>query len=183
MQTELHTKKWQRITIWIITIALVGGTLGFYILLIMQTNSANQQQAASDMPAQQEELKVDTSAYKVEGDVTQLQTIDLKEGSGAVVQAGDTIRVHYKGTIAQTGEKFDSSYDRGMPITFSLEGVIQGWQQGIPGMKEGGKRRLIVPSELAYGATGSSDGSIAPNSDLVFEVEVISIQPAEAPVE
>ena len=73
------------------------------------------------------------------------------------------------------GKTFDSSYDRGQPITFGLNGVIAGWQMGIPGMKVGGKRRLIIPASLAYG--GQAVGTIPANSDLVFEVELLAINP------
>jgi len=121
--------------------------------------------------------KVDPTAFKVNGPVKQLQKVDLKVGEGAEVKSGDTITVHYKGTIAQTGVKFDSSYDRGEPITFALSGVIKGWQDGVPGMKVGGKRRLIIPAADAYGAQAA--GSIPANSDLVFEIELLAINPPQ----
>lgn len=176
MHSELHTKNWQRIVIWIITITLVVGTLGLYLVMVLQTNGQQPAQTQSQLEGT-EESPVDPVAYKVEGDVTALQAIDLTEGAGPEVKPGDTVRAHYKGTIAQTGVKFDSSYDRGEPLVISLNGVIQGWQQGVPGMKVGGKRRLIIPSELGYGADGS--GSIPANSDLVFEIEVLAVNPAE----
>jgi peptidylprolyl isomerase len=175
---QSHTRNWQRIVIWVITLAMAFGSIGFYFLIIMQNNNG-QQSAAADTtqstPA--EEGKVDPTAFKVDGDVTQLQVTDLKVGDGQEVKAGDTIRFHYKGTIAQTGVKFDSSYDRGEPLEYSLNGLIQGWQEGIPGMKVGGKRRLVIPSELGYGAQAS--GSIPANSDLVFEIEVLAIIPQD----
>lgn len=175
-----HTKNWQRIAIWVITIAMAVGSLGFYFLIILQNGqqqSAAQQteQTASDTPA--EELKVDDTAFKVDGDVTQLQVVDLVTGTGDEVKAGDTIRFHYKGTIAQTGVKFDSSYDRGEPITYPLTNLIKGWQDGIPGMKVGGKRRLVIPAELGYGAQESP--GIPANSDLVFEIELLAVNPPQ----
>lgn len=179
MHSELHTKNWQRIVIWVITITMVVGTLGFYVMLVLQTNGNQptpQEQLQSNQPEQ--EAPVDPVAFKVDGDVTELQKIDLKVGDGAEVKPGDTVRAHYKGTIAQSGVKFDSSYDRGEPLVISLSQVIQGWQQGVPGMKIGGKRRLIIPSELAYGAQGSG-AVVGPNADLVFEIEVLAINPAE----
>jgi len=174
---QSHTKNWQRITIWVITIAMAVGSLGFYFLIIMQNDPKNAAVDTSTAQAEtkQEEAKVDPTAFKVDGDVTELQKTDLKVGDGAEVKAGDTITVHYKGTLASSGAKFDSSYDRGEPITFALTGVIQGWQEGVPGMKVGGKRRLVIPSEMGYGAQGS--GSIAPNSDLVFEIELLDVKP------
>lgn len=177
---ESSTKNWQRIVIWVIAFVLAFGTLGFYFMIILQNN--DQQKSPQDITSQKEqELPVDPTAYKVDGDVTELQKIDLVEGTGAEAKPGDRLRVHYKGTIAQTGVKFDSSYDRGEPIEFSLDELIQGWKDGIPGMKEGGKRRLIIPSDLAYGSQGNQ--GIPPDSDLVFEIELLAVnptQPAEA---
>lgn len=97
----------------------------------------------------------------------------LVEGSGAEAKAGDNIRVDYVGTL-EDGTKFDSSYDRGMPLVFTLGSgrVIQGWEQGILGMKVGEKRKLTIPSGLAYGAAGIP-GVIPPNATLIFEVELL----------
>ena len=103
--------------------------------------------------------------------LTKLQIIDTKVGSGAAVKAGDTITAVYEGALMNTGVVFDAAMDHGGPQTFSLSGVIAGWSQGIPGMKVGGTRRLLIPAGLAYGSQGS--GSIPPNSDLVFDVTVL----------
>lgn len=108
--------------------------------------------------------------------VTELQTIDIEEGTGAEVQPGDCVAALYYGTLASNGQFFDGNYESGQPIEFPLTGVIPGWTQGIPGMKEGGVRRLVIPAELAYGEAGSGD-TIPPNSDLVFEVQIISTRP------
>jgi FKBP-type peptidyl-prolyl cis-trans isomerase len=152
------------------------GSIGFYFLYIIQ--GGQQQSSVTDITASEEEGKVDPTAYKVTGDVTELQITDLKVGTGAEVKPGDTITFHYKGTIAQTGVKFDSSYDRGEPIEYPLASLIEGWQQGIPGMKVGGKRRLVIPSELGYGDQASS--GIPANSDLVFEIEVLATKPTDS---
>jgi FKBP-type peptidyl-prolyl cis-trans isomerase FkpA len=96
----------------------------------------------------------------------------LREGEGEVVRPGDTIIVHYHGTL-DSGRVFDSSYERGEPARLGLFGVIRGWQEGIPGMRVGGKRRLIIPPELGYGRRGT--GNIPPNSLLIFEIEVFDI--------
>lgn len=100
----------------------------------------------------------------------------LKDGAGRGAQAGDTVLVHYVGTLVD-GTKFDSSLDRGKPFSFTLgEGrVIRGWEQGILGMKTGEKRRLTIPPELAYGESGAG-GSIPPNAILIFEVELLGIR-------
>ena len=104
-----------------------------------------------------------------------LEVWDVKVGTGAEVRPGDQVKVHYTGWLADiTAKQFDSSVVRGEPIEFPLNGVIKGWQQGIPGMKVGGVRRLIIPPDLGYGTRGAG-ASIPPNSTLVFEVELLGI--------
>jgi len=105
----------------------------------------------------------------------QLQIQDLKIGTGAEAKSGNTVSVHYLGTLLN-GTKFDSSYDRSEPFSFTLgQGrVIAGWEQGIPGMKVGGKRKLTIPSSLAYGTRQT--GPIPANSTLVFEVELLEVK-------
>jgi len=106
-----------------------------------------------------------------------LQKIDLVVGKGQEAKSGDNVSVHYTGTL-ENGDKFDSSKDRNQPFDFKLgQGrVIQGWDQGVPGMKVGGKRKLIIPPSLGYGARGAGP-KIPPNSVLVFEVELLAIKP------
>lgn len=106
-----------------------------------------------------------------------LKKIDLKVGTGAEVKAGDTVSVHYTGAVASTGEVFQSSKDFGTePITFPLGGVIKGWTDGIPGMKIGGIRRLVIPAAQAYGANPPAGSGIPANADLVFDVELVAIK-------
>lgn len=104
-----------------------------------------------------------------------LKLEDLKEGTGSAVIAGNTVTVNYLGTL-QNGTKFDSSYDRNAPFTtqIGVGQVIKGWDEGIIGMKTGGKRKLIIPSSLGYG--DQATGSIPPNSTLIFEVELLNIK-------
>lgn len=102
-----------------------------------------------------------------------LQKIDLKEGTGEVVKPGATVTVNYTGALASTGVVFESSKDSGQPVSFPLSGVIKGWTNGVPGMKEGGTRRLLIPAAQAYGAQAAGD--IPANSALVFDIELISI--------
>jgi FKBP-type peptidyl-prolyl cis-trans isomerase FkpA len=100
---------------------------------------------------------------------------DLIEGDGAQAAAGQRVSVHYTGWLLD-GDKFDSSLDRGQPFEFSLGSgmVIRGWDEGVVGMKVGGKRRLTIPPQLGYGARGAG-GVIPPNATLVFDVELIDI--------
>ncbi|MFO0677538.1 MAG: FKBP-type peptidyl-prolyl cis-trans isomerase [Polyangiaceae bacterium] len=105
-----------------------------------------------------------------------LQIEDVKVGSGNAAKAGDTVAVHYVGTLTN-GQKFDSSRDRGKPFNFKLGArqVIQGWDQGVAGMQVGTVRKLTIPAHLAYGERGFPP-VIPPNSTLVFEVELVGIQ-------
>ena len=105
-----------------------------------------------------------------------LQYKILKEGTGPKPTAADTVVCNYKGTLLDNTE-FDSSYKRGQPATFPLGNVINGWKEALQLMPVGSKWELFVPSELAYGARGGPGGTIGPNATLVFEVELISIQP------
>jgi FKBP-type peptidyl-prolyl cis-trans isomerase len=106
-----------------------------------------------------------------------LQYEELKEGTGPAAKAGDTVSVHYTGTLKSNGKKFDSSLDRGQPFEFKLGArmVIKGWDEGVAGMKVGSKRKLIIPSDLAYGPDGRPP-VIPPAADLVFEVELLKIK-------
>jgi peptidylprolyl isomerase len=105
-----------------------------------------------------------------------LKIRDNEVGTGKVVRKGQVAVVHYKGTLL-SGKKFDSSYDRGEPFSFPLGAgrVIRGWDEGVAGMKVGGKRTLIIPPDLAYGSDGVP-GAIPPNATLKFEVELVDVR-------
>ncbi|MFH1633905.1 MAG: FKBP-type peptidyl-prolyl cis-trans isomerase [Chloroflexota bacterium] len=105
-----------------------------------------------------------------------LQYKDLVVGDGQEAKAGDTVSVHYTGWL-EDGTKFDSSVDRDQPFEFQLGvgRVIQGWDEGVAGMKVGGQRKLTIPPELGYGASGAG-GVIPPNATLIFEVELLEIR-------
>ena len=108
--------------------------------------------------------------------IDKLQTIDLTQGTGQEVKPGDTVTVDYTGAVAATGVIFQSSLDTGSPVTFGLSQVIAGWTNGIPGMKVGGKRRLLIPAAMAYGANAPQGSGIPANADLVFDVTLHSIR-------
>ena len=96
---------------------------------------------------------------------------DLIVGDGAEAQAGGVIEVHYVGAVYETGQEFDSSWDRGQTIEFPLTGLIAGWQEGLPGMKVGGRRQLVIPAEKAYGPAGG--GHPLAGQTLVFIIDLI----------
>jgi len=100
---------------------------------------------------------------------------NLIVGTGATVTPGSTVTVNYVGVLYSNGKVFDASWNRGMPTTFPLSGVIPGWTQGLVGMKVGGRRELIIPPSLAYGATGSPP-TIPPNATLVFVIDMLGVQ-------
>jgi FKBP-type peptidyl-prolyl cis-trans isomerase len=107
--------------------------------------------------------------------VPELTTEDRVPGTGAEVQPGDTVTCHYTGAVAKTGAVFQTSHDFGDPISFPLSGVIAGWTEGVPGMKVGGTRRLLIPAAKAYGATPPHGSGIPANADLVFDIELVAI--------
>jgi peptidylprolyl isomerase len=106
--------------------------------------------------------------------VDQLEIIDIEIGTGAVIEVGGTVTAHYTGALCKNGIIFQSSHDFGNAMTFGLDQVISGWSKGVPGMKVGGMRRLIIPSEMAYGSARAAS-NIPPNSDLVFDIELVAI--------
>ena len=128
---------------------------------------------AEQAPAEPPELSDDLEEVTTE---TGLRYIDIEEGTGTQPEPGDSIEAHYTGWL-EDGTKFDSSLDRGDPITFTLEvsSVIQGWHEGLANMREGGRRRLIIPPELGYGE--SRNGPIPPNATLIFDVELLAVNP------
>lgn len=123
--------------------------------------------AKTSAPAKGGKVKTVEGGLKIE---------DVKVGKGAEAVPGKTVKVHYTGTLAD-GKKFDSSLDRKEPFTFDLgKGmVIKGWDEGVKGMKVGGKRKLTIPPEMGYGAQGAG-GAIPPNSTLLFDVELLEVK-------
>lgn len=106
--------------------------------------------------------------------VKELEILDVDMGTGEEVKPGATITAHYTGALVKNGIIFQSSFDFGQPATFGLDQVIAGWTRGVPGMKVGGTRRLVIPAEQAYGAS-SPARNIPANSDLVFDIDLVAI--------
>lgn len=107
--------------------------------------------------------------------VAELEIIDTEVGTGKEVSSGATIRAHYTGALCKNGIIFQSSHDFGDAITFGLDQVIQGWTVGVPGMKVGGTRRLVIPAAMAYGESSPAP-NIPANSDLVFDIDLLEIR-------
>ena len=140
--------------------------IGLACMGLMGANQCSSEQG--DKSGKTESSTVDISDLKIE---------DIKVGTGKTPKQGDTIVVHYTGWL-KDGTKFDSSKDRGQPFSFTLGvgQVIKGWDKGFAGMKEGGVRKLTIPSNMAYGERGAGGGLIPPNATLIFEVELIEVK-------
>lgn len=163
-------------------------SVGFSLMVVWQINQQKKDSAATanQDEALQETCRIESvaggsvqtapEAFKPGSDVTQLQTTDILVGGGTEAKNGDCLQVKYQGSLASDGLIFDGNYDTEELLQFKLGdgSVISGWDQGLAGMKVGGKRRLVIPSDLGYGEAGGGD-SIPPNSDLVFEVELVNI--------
>jgi len=152
-----------------------------FIALLLAAAAANAQEGTA--PAQGA-AQPQTPAVAPVPEGPQVQVIDTKVGNGKEATLGTTVVVHYTGWFYkpmaknQRGRKFDSSLDRKEPLDFRLGAgqVIKGWERGVAGMKVGGKRTLIIPSDLAYGKRGAGGGSIPPDSDLIFDVELLEVK-------
>ena len=157
----------------------------FVIVTIISAMTQNNNTNDSSSKEKAQQTQQQTPKNKLEGTklsgftpvakVSSLQETDIKKGTGATVKPGDSITVDYTGAIADTGVIFQSTKDFGQPASFSLSGVIAGWSQGIPGMKVGGTRRLLIPAALAYADKPPQGSNIPPNANLVFDVTVEKI--------
>jgi peptidylprolyl isomerase len=137
------------------------------------TGSTEAATTAAESPGSAEKTKP-TVAVPKGAPPKKLEIEELEEGSGAEAKAGDEVTVQYVGVNYKTGKEFDASWDRGEPFTFQLGAgmVIPGWDQGVEGMKVGGRRELIIPPELAYGPEGSPP-AIGPNETLIFVIDLL----------
>jgi peptidylprolyl isomerase len=164
--------------------------LAFCLALAACGERAPEEEGGEEPAAATEPAEGTTSIGEISTDLTQkpvipkpsgeppaeLQTEDIVEGTGPAAKAGDTVSMQYVGNAWTTGEQFDASWDRNQafPFTLGAGDVIAGWDQGIAGMKAGGRRLLIIPPELGYGEAGQ--GPIGPNETLVFVVDLEQIQ-------
>jgi FKBP-type peptidyl-prolyl cis-trans isomerase len=148
------------------------GAISVWQSMSQDNNKTKQQENNVDKKLAGTKLANFTPVSKIDT----LQTIDLKEGTGKEATASSTVTAHYTGAVASTGTIFQSSYDLGKPVDFSLAQVIKGWQLGVPGMKVGGTRRLMIPASLAYGATPPAGSGIPANADLVFEITLFDVK-------
>lgn len=150
-------------------VAIVAAGMLFYRSSDMESGNASENNQVTKNAMIQDQLSKDT--------VSELKIETTREGTGdRAVKSGDTISVHYTGRLTD-GTKFDSSVDRGTPFTFTIGAgqVIKGWDEGFLGMRVGEKRTLTIPADKGYGATGAG-GVIPPNSTLIFDTELVSIQ-------
>lgn len=161
-----------------IIVVVVGGLI--YLLMrspapVAPAEAPVVQAPSAEPQAQMPGMSASEHAAMPMASVTELKIEDERVGTGAEAKSGMTVSVNYIGTLTD-GTKFDSSYDRGQPLGFPLGQrlVIPGWEQGLLGMRVGGKRKLTIPASLAYGATGQ--GTIPPNATLIFEVELLAAQ-------
>lgn len=155
-------------------------SVGFSIMVVWQMHKDSQTNKTTTANTSTNNTEGKLEGTKLSGftpiaKIDNLQKIDQKEGTGTEVKAGETVTAHYTGAVAATGVIFQSSHDSGNPATFPLSNVIPGWQEGVPGMKVGGTRRLLIPAEKAYGATPPQGSNIPPNADLVFDIELVKI--------
>lgn len=146
--------------------------------VVKQNLSGTKQPASNQMtqtPDQSGSENITIKPMDIKTPITELKIEDEIVGKGPAVKNGDTAEVNYLGTLLN-GTKFDSSYDRNQTFSFSVGAgnVIQGWDKGLIGMQVGGKRKLTIPSDMAYGSSGQ--GPIPPNSPLIFEIELVSIK-------
>ncbi len=176
-------QKGTRVGAFLLAILFLATSVGFSAVVLLQVFKGDKKDNTpiSDQTNQAEEqtMQEDTNRklanFTPTSAVDKLQTVDLVVGDGAEAKPDSTVTAHYTGATAKDGTIFESSKDSGEPATFPLAQVIKGWQEGVPGMKIGGTRRLIIPADLAYGSNGAPP-KIGPNEPLVFDIELIAIK-------
>jgi len=175
------TRKRDRIGALIIAILFFCFASALTIAIIVQavashnkSNPASTSSSSSSSSQAQSLTGTQLSNFTPVSSVSKLQSTDTKVGTGAVAKAGDTVTVDYTGAVAATGVIFQSTHGS-QPVSLSLSQVIKGWQDGIPGMKVGGTRRLLIPADEAYGANPPQGSGIPANAPLVFDVTLVKV--------
>jgi peptidylprolyl isomerase/FKBP-type peptidyl-prolyl cis-trans isomerase FkpA len=163
-----------RLAVFIIAFLLILGAVVVFAKNNFKPTGSNSENSLYKLDTIQGPRAQQASPTMNEPQITELKIEDEKEGTGSAVVKGDKVEVNYIGTLLN-GVKFDSSYDHGQTFSFTVGGgqVIEGWDQGLIGMKTGGKRKLTIPSSMAYGS--QAVGGIPANSPLIFEIELVKI--------
>lgn len=179
----MATRKRDRYTALFFALLFVASSSALTIAVVldnMQKGKDNTTNSSQQTTASTEKSKTMLQGTQLQNftpvaSIPQLQEVDLTPGTGAEVKAGDNVTVDYTGAVAATGTIFQSSKDTGQPVSFGLNQVIKGWTEGVPGMKVGGTRRLLIPAALAYGANPPAGSGIPANADLVFDITLHNI--------
>ncbi len=183
VKEKVHRSIWMFMAILFLVTALGVGLYAFWVNTHSETGGQTSDKYIK-CPTVQVTEKQQKKNGKLEGaklagfkpidNISYIKCQDLKVGNGATVKATSTITAHYTGALASTGVIFQSSEDTGQPFTTTLDQVIPGWKAGVPGMKVGGVRRLVIPSQYAYGP--QAQAGIPANSDLVFDITVLAVK-------
>ena len=174
-------KPHQRVMALLLAVLFLATSVAAGLAVLWQINQDNKNNAALTAPASNGIAGENAlQGTKLEGfepveNIAELEKQDIQEGTGEEVKAGATVTAHYTGALAKDGTIFQSSHDMGQPIEFPLDSVIKGWTDGVPGMKVGGKRRILIPAAQAYGEQSPSP-DIPANSDLVFDIEITAVK-------
>lgn len=182
----MSTSVGHRIFAFTLAILFLVTSLGFTGLVLWQMRQESKTKQQTEQTKQTDTTTNKTSKENMlEGkplaeftpvsQVGSLQKIDQLVGTGQEAKPGDTVTAHYTGAVAATGIVFQSSRDAGQPASFPLSNVIAGWQEGVPGMKVGGKRRLLIPADKAYGDNPPQGSNIPAGAALVFDIELVKI--------
>jgi FKBP-type peptidyl-prolyl cis-trans isomerase len=180
-----NTRKRERVFAIVVAGLFVVTTFGLSFLVIWENTHSSTSTNGSDTSSAtaasstSKSTSANAAGSKLSGftpvaTVNSLQITDLKTGTGQTAEAGDTVSVYYTGAVAATGVIFQSTQN-GQPASLSLSSVIEGWSKGIPGMKVGGIRQLLIPADEAYGANPPSGSGIPANAPLVFNVTLVSV--------
>jgi peptidylprolyl isomerase len=157
----------------VVALIVSAALLGVVVIVVLVGRGSDDSSSSGDLTDTTQKPVVEVPGDKPPD---QLEVKDIVEGDGAGAQKGDQVSVHYVGVDYETGEEFGSSWDRNEPVDFQLGSgqVIKGWDQGVEGMKVGGRRELTIPPDLAYGSAGSP--AVGPDATLIFVIDLLSVK-------